>query len=77
MKYQSLYHLYREFQLIKHKITTIIQEVRLEALASGRSSHPDDILTYFLENMHKNVHIVICMNPSSPGYAERMLKYPL
>jgi hypothetical protein len=49
--------------------------VRLEALASGRSSHPDDILTYFLENIRKNIHIVLCMNPSSTGFADRMLKY--
>ncbi len=47
----------------------------MEALASGRSSHPEDILTYFQENIQKNVHLVLCMNPYEPRFAEKVLKY--
>lgn len=50
--------------------------VRTHAIKAKKPDSPDDLWNFFIDNVRKNLHIILCMSPVGSALRIRTRKFP-
>ena len=50
--------------------------VKMKKEYPKRTITNENLLNYYYERLHKNLHIVLCFSPDNRKFRERVLKFP-
>ncbi|KRX08296.1 P-loop containing nucleoside triphosphate hydrolase [Pseudocohnilembus persalinus] len=60
----------------KEDIDEIMNGVRSHAIKAKKPDSPDDLWNFFIDNVRKNLHIILCMSPVGSALRIRTRKFP-
>ena len=60
----------------KEELTTVLDAVRLDAKKAGAGETADQLYTFLIERVRKNLHVVLCLSPVGESFRERVRMFP-
>lgn len=60
----------------KEELDGILGKVRAAAKSAGFSDSPDDLFSFFLDQVRKNMHLALCFSPVGEAFRQRARMFP-